>query len=206
MEIILSCKFNRSVKIVIQLLNIFPYFRKSCPAPHILYSFVYKCSSVSMYCAFTRIIRQHPAWLAVYTPLTARGIEIWLCDFWCTLYIVQFQCNARSLELSDNILHDWLFPHHWQTVLKKSGSVTLLQQHFLFKCLLIAYFCLQTSALPTKDNLLTFLLILHLWADKCIMLMTFISCSYHSRHWICTYSLFSHSWQAVFNSSWNLMV
>ena len=30
-----------------------------------------------------------------------------------TLYIVQFQFTRHSLDLSDNVLHDWLFPHHW---------------------------------------------------------------------------------------------
>ena len=30
----------------------------------------------------------------------------------CTLYTVQFQFTGHSLDLSDNVLHDWLFPHH----------------------------------------------------------------------------------------------
>ena len=29
-----------------------------------------------------------------------------------TLYIVQFLFTRHSLDLSDNVLHDWLFPHH----------------------------------------------------------------------------------------------
>ena len=29
-----------------------------------------------------------------------------------TLYRVQFQFTGHSLDLSDNVLHDWLFPHH----------------------------------------------------------------------------------------------
>ena len=30
-----------------------------------------------------------------------------------TLYTVYFQFTGHSLHLSDNVLHDWLFPHHW---------------------------------------------------------------------------------------------
>ena len=30
-----------------------------------------------------------------------------------TLYAVQFQFTGHSLDLSNNILHDWLFPLHW---------------------------------------------------------------------------------------------
>ena len=29
-----------------------------------------------------------------------------------TLYIVQFQFTGHLIDLSDNVLHDWLFPHH----------------------------------------------------------------------------------------------
>ena len=29
-----------------------------------------------------------------------------------TLYTVQFQFTGHSLDLLDNLLHDWLFPHH----------------------------------------------------------------------------------------------
>ena len=29
-----------------------------------------------------------------------------------TLYTVQFQFTRHSLDLLDNVLHDWLFPHH----------------------------------------------------------------------------------------------
>ena len=29
----------------------------------------------------------------------------------CTLYTVQFQFTGHSLDLSDNVLHGWLFPH-----------------------------------------------------------------------------------------------
>ena len=28
------------------------------------------------------------------------------------LYTVQFQFTGHSLDLSDNVLHDWLFPHN----------------------------------------------------------------------------------------------
>ena len=30
-----------------------------------------------------------------------------------TLYTAQFQFTRYSLDLPDNVLHDWLFPHHW---------------------------------------------------------------------------------------------
>ena len=29
-----------------------------------------------------------------------------------TLYTVQFRFTGHSLDLLDNVLHDWLFPHH----------------------------------------------------------------------------------------------
>ena len=29
-----------------------------------------------------------------------------------TLYTALFQFTGHSLDLSDNVLHDWLFPHH----------------------------------------------------------------------------------------------
>ena len=29
----------------------------------------------------------------------------------CTLYTVQFHFTGHLLDLSDNVLHDWLFPH-----------------------------------------------------------------------------------------------
>ena len=32
-----------------------------------------------------------------------------------TLYAVKFQFTGHSVELSDNVLHDWLFPHHCAT-------------------------------------------------------------------------------------------
>ena len=52
-----------------------------------------------------------------------------LYTFWCTcicttgtvdlllimsIHTVEFQFTGYSFGLSDNILHDWLFPHHWQ--------------------------------------------------------------------------------------------
>ena len=30
-----------------------------------------------------------------------------------TMYTVQFQFTGHSLDLLDNVLHDWLFPRHW---------------------------------------------------------------------------------------------
>ena len=30
-----------------------------------------------------------------------------------TLYTVQFRFTGHSLDLSDNVLHDWLFSHPW---------------------------------------------------------------------------------------------
>ena len=29
-----------------------------------------------------------------------------------TLYTAQFQFTGHSLDLSDNVLHDWMFPYH----------------------------------------------------------------------------------------------
>ena len=39
-----------------------------------------------------------------------------------TLYTVQFQFTGHSLDLSDNVLHNWMFPHHciWHTIGPKS--------------------------------------------------------------------------------------
>ena len=33
-----------------------------------------------------------------------------------TSYTAQFQFTGHSLDLSDNVLHDWLFPHPWTQI------------------------------------------------------------------------------------------
>ena len=37
-----------------------------------------------------------------------------------TLYTARFQFTGHSLDLSDNVLHDWLFPHPWNRVCIKT--------------------------------------------------------------------------------------
>ena len=47
--------------------------------------------------------------------LTTGHFDLFSAPFSCssyTLYTVQFQFTGHSLDLSDNVLHNWLFPHH----------------------------------------------------------------------------------------------
>ena len=47
---------------------------------------------------------------------TARHFDLFSSLLSCspyTLYITQFQFTGHSLDLLDNVLHDWLFPHPW---------------------------------------------------------------------------------------------
>ena len=46
---------------------------------------------------------------------TAEHFDLFSSSLSCspyTLYTVQFQFTGHSLDLLDNVLHDWLFPHH----------------------------------------------------------------------------------------------
>ena len=43
-----------------------------------------------------------------------------------TLYTDQFQFTGHSLHLSDNVLHDWLFPHH---CIQVRGGMKVAKQH-----------------------------------------------------------------------------
>jgi len=51
----------------------------------------------------------------------------------CSIYIeytAQFQFTGHSLDLSDNVLHDWLFPHHWTYLLFTTSDQTFIFQPY----------------------------------------------------------------------------
>ena len=49
------------------------------------------------------------------SKLIARHFDLFSSLLSCspyTLYTAQFQFTGHSLDIPDNVLHDWLFPHH----------------------------------------------------------------------------------------------
>ena len=45
-----------------------------------------------------------------------------------TSYTVQFQFTRHSLDLSDNVLHEWLFPHHWMYACMQACTLYMYEQ------------------------------------------------------------------------------
>ena len=117
---------------LLPLLSCSPYtctYYHSCPALHIhvpittlvllsIYMYLLPLLSCSPYtCTY---YHSCPA-LHIHVPITTLvllSIYMYLlpllsCSpYTCNRYTVQFQFTGHSLDLLDNVLYDWLFPHH----------------------------------------------------------------------------------------------
>ena len=62
------------------------------------------------------------------------------------LYTVRFQFTGHSLDLSDNVLYDWLFPHHWLYIVNNDRlfqhSVLVIWVHVFHALALNVRMCL----------------------------------------------------------------